>query len=163
MLSRVVRRVHRRFCGASCCSLGLSALPPGLLSSPVGRNAFCTLYVTRHLRHRLLKVPPQGVDLVAQRGDLAPSRGAGLAVERCGRRGFERVSGFGLEGISRSGRLRLERLNLFQIRFGLCDRHRRIALGVGGDCVKALQSNFALVAEALAGAGGGFADRVLAP
>ena len=71
MLGRVLWRVHRRSRGASCCSLGLSPLPAGLLSCPVRRKALCTLYVTRHLRDRLLQVSAQRIDLIPQVRDIS--------------------------------------------------------------------------------------------
>lgn len=82
MLGGDVGRVHGRLRGPSCCTLGLSPLPAGLLSGPVRRNALCTLYVTRHLRHGLAQVPPQGLDLAPQLGDVARRPGPGGGPDR---------------------------------------------------------------------------------
>ena len=84
MLGRVLWRVHRRSRGASCCSLGLSPLPAGLLSCPVCRKALCTLYVTRHLRDRLLQVSAQRIDLIPQVRDISLGGGCRSALERFG-------------------------------------------------------------------------------
>ena len=152
MLGRVLRRVHCRSRGASCCSLGLSALSAGLLSRPLGRNAFCTLYVTRHLRDRLLHVPAQSVDLLSQRRDVAFRWGVGRRAGRLGPLSVRWPSGRGANRLARR-----------KLRLGLGgNSHRQIPLGLGGDGIQSLQRNLALMAQALPGTRGGLGDRVVA-